>query len=104
MAYLPPKVRPNFLPEKDKSMKRLNPNKEIYWSYRWKKLTIRFKRNNPICVHCKTSGRITAMEVVDHILSINHGGDPWDERNLQPLCKKCHDKKSAKEAHYGKDV
>lgn len=80
-------------------MKRMNPNKEIYWSYRWKKLRASFMIQNPLCVHCKKEGFFTEATVADHIVPINEGGDPWDRNNLQALCKKHHDIKSAKEAH-----
>ena len=41
---------------------------------------------------------IVRATVVDHI--IPHKGDQklfWDTRNWQPLCKPCHDKKTATE-------
>lgn len=31
---------------------------------------------------------------VDHIKAICNGGDPWDEDNLQVLCKRCHKAKT----------
>ena len=31
---------------------------------------------------------------VDHIIPIALGGDMWDMKNLQTLCKKCHNKKT----------
>lgn len=43
----------------------------------------------------------TKATVVDHI--VHHRGDKtlfWDESNWQPLCKKCHDKKTWNEDRY----
>ena len=40
-------------------------------------------------------GKLTPATVVDHI--VPHRGDPrlfWDEKNWQPLCKECHDRKT----------
>ena len=35
--------------------------------------------------------------MVDHITPINNGGQKLDYSNLQALCNKCHNKKSASE-------
>lgn len=78
---------------------RSNSNKDIYWSYRWKKDRAAHIRQNPLCVHCKDQGRITEAKVSDHIIPINQGGDVWDWENRQALCHKCHNIKSAKESH-----
>lgn len=31
---------------------------------------------------------------VDHIIAVCNGGDLWDEKNLQVLCRECHKKKT----------
>jgi 5-methylcytosine-specific restriction protein A len=52
--------------------------------------------DNPLCVDCKTADLLTAANVVDHI--VPHRGDMnlfWSEDNWQPLCKRCHDLKTA---------
>lgn len=49
-------------------------------------------------MECERLGRITPATVADHIKP--HEGNPelfWDEDNLQPLCKRCHDSKTARE-------
>lgn len=46
----------------------------------------------PFCVYCDQQGRIIPATVVDHI--IPHRGDKslfFDTKNLQSLCKTCHD-------------
>jgi 5-methylcytosine-specific restriction protein A len=68
-----------------------------YFTNKWKKARGAFIKNNPVCKHC---GRLAS--VVDHILPVIHGGEFWDLSNWQPLCKKCHDRKSAREAHWEK--
>ncbi|CCH54470.1 putative phage-related protein [Fibrisoma limi BUZ 3] len=78
---------------------RENPHREIYGSSRWKKLSKSFRDKNPLCRQCKQTGRLTPTYCADHIVPINEGGDPWDIGNLQPLCLKCHQRKSAKESH-----
>ena len=44
-------------------------------------------------------GRITPVEVTDHVNPINQGGALLDWDNLQSLCHPCHNAKSGREAH-----
>lgn len=72
--------------------------KYLYNTARWKKLRIKFLKENPLCAECGKIGIVRPAEVVDHI--IPHKGNKelfWDEDNLQALCKECHDRKTAKE-------
>lgn len=48
----------------------------------------------PLCRHCMAEGRVQQAQEVDHIDG-NAWNLAWD--NLQPLCKSCHSKKTAKE-------
>lgn len=51
-----------------------------------------------LCLHCKATGRDTTATVVDHI--VPHRNDRelfWNQMNWQPLCKACHDRKTARE-------
>ena len=65
---------------------------------RWRRERLRFLRHNPLCVTCRSGGRLTPANVVDHI--VPHRGNEelfWDQSNWQALCKPCHDKKTATE-------
>ena len=73
----------------------------IYSSKPWRNLRDAVLSENPLCVHCKEQGRVTAAQEVDHIEPITHGGDPWDWDNLQPLCKSCHSRKTLNEKRHG---
>jgi len=47
---------------------------------------------HPLCIGCVAVGRLTAVEVTDHI--VPHRGDPtlfWDETNWQSACAWHHD-------------
>lgn len=64
---------------------------------KWRAARAAFLRRNPLCAMCQAHGRLTAAEVVDHI--VPHRGDRavfWDMANWQPLCKLHHD--AAKQA------
>lgn len=71
---------------------------KIYKTPRWKSLRSHVIDSEPVCRMCRADGVFTAAVVVDHITP--HRGDLslfWDETNLQPLCKQCHDRKTAAE-------
>ena len=69
---------------------------------RWQKARLTYLRRNPLCADpFKTherQGMIVAAVLVDHIQP--HKGDMtlfWRVDNWQPLCKECHDRKTAQE-------
>jgi 5-methylcytosine-specific restriction protein A len=64
----------------------------------WVKASRAFRLAHPLCVRCEQMGRLTPTAVTDHI--VPHKGDRalfWDRSNWQPLCKSCHDAKTARE-------
>jgi len=80
--------------------KRDSTSVKIYDS-RWKKARERFLKINPLCNECLKEKNIVPATVVDHI--VPHRGDKnlfWDESNWQPLCKRCHDKKTRTQDQY----
>lgn len=68
------------------------------YNSRWRKARLAFLREHPLCAECARRDRLEAAWVVDHIRP--HNSNPvlfWDTRNWQPLCKPCHDRKTATE-------
>ena len=45
---------------------------------------------------CRTCGRAGRLEC-DHVVPLHAGGKPWDQANLQTLCRDCHREKSRTE-------
>ena len=82
--------------------KEANANRESSakrgYDRRWQKTREHFLNANPSCVFClKEKQQHIPATVVDHI--IPHRGDMslfWDQENWQPLCKRCHDRKTAR--------
>ena len=71
------------------------------YSSQWQKARKQFLAKNPLCAECERTGKLTQATVVDHIKP--HRGDKmlfWDEKNWQPLCKKCHDRKTGSSDRY----
>ncbi len=59
----------------------------------WRKLSRYILNSQPLCVICK----VAPSEHADHIISIRNGGAPLDESNVQGVCRRCHNSKSASE-------
>lgn len=65
---------------------------------RWRRYRAAYLAEHPLCAQCERDGKLTPATVVDHI--VPHRGDYslfWDPGNHQPLCKPCHDRKTAAE-------
>lgn len=65
---------------------------------RWRKARQTFLARNPFCTTVDPDGCTRIATIVDHIEP--HRGDDklfWDTTNWQPLCKHCHDVKTARE-------
>lgn len=68
------------------------------YSAAWQRARVGFLSKHPLCTRCQDVDRLTPATVVDHI--VPHKGDKllfWDSSNWQPLCKPCHDHKTATE-------
>ena len=62
---------------------------------RWRRARVAYLRQNPLCVHCQSTGRTQVARVVDHI--IPHRGNRqlfWDRSNWQSLCTTHHNIKT----------
>lgn len=69
----------------------------LYATRRWQDASVAYREANPLCVECEREGKTTASQVVDHIKP--HKGDVelfWSVDNWQALCKRCHDRKTAR--------
>jgi len=79
--------------------RRKATNSTLYNGAQWRTLSRKHKALNPLCVMCEAQGRVSPVEVTDHIVPINQGGQPYAWDNLQSLCHRCHNIKSGTEAH-----
>lgn len=80
---------------------RRDPFRWVYQSYRWHKQSALFIKKNPLCAACLKVGKTERAQVTDHVIPlvlwVPMGGDPFDQKNWQPLSKSCHSIKTAKE-------
>jgi 5-methylcytosine-specific restriction protein A len=85
------------MPQKAQTFKpRRSPTKDTRpsasdrgYGANWRRLRLMVLNREPLCRKCQRPAT-----VVDHIRPLNDGG-PNDLDNLQPLCKRCHDHKTA---------
>jgi len=62
---------------------------------RWRAYRAQYIKRHPLCVNFVRCGGLTST--VDHIIPVRQGGAFWDPANHQPMCKRCHDQKTARE-------
>jgi 5-methylcytosine-specific restriction endonuclease McrA len=88
-----------------------------YNTPRWRNLRTIILNREPFCRPCKIRhkyndgyGEIRPAVDVDHIKAVYKGGDFWNEDNLMPICRECHqvktgfDKRKKEEEPYFHDV
>ncbi|MEH6347775.1 MAG: HNH endonuclease [Bermanella sp.] len=64
----------------------------------WRKARLGFLAKHPLCNRCIDDNITEEATVVDHIIPHRGNNDVfWDRLNWQPLCKRCHDRKTATE-------
>ena len=70
------------------------PQNPFYSSAKWRATRDAYKAKHRWCCVCKRLGFHTPIAEVDHVISLREGGAPFDEKNLQGLCKKHHAQKT----------
>jgi 5-methylcytosine-specific restriction protein A len=63
---------------------------------RWRKMRLMVLRQEPLCRECMKAGRVTPATEIHHI---DGNAKNMSRENLEPLCKACHSKKTAREQH-----
>lgn len=87
----------SFTPKKVYHDHQYHRAKYFYGTNEWKKLSIEYRRHQPLCEHCLKRDVITEADCVDHIVEIEDGGDKLEWDNLQSLCNACHNIKTGQE-------
>lgn len=103
MATKPIAKRKPWQSEPTKPFARNRDHSKFYNASRWRKVSKAFREANPLCVECEKQGKVSSVQVADHIKGlgflIDNNIDAYDHKELQPLCSSCHNKKSGSEAH-----
>jgi 5-methylcytosine-specific restriction protein A len=67
----------------------------FYSSQMWREARRQQLKRFPFCLVCAAIGIREKATEVDHIVSMNDGGSPYDPSNLRALCKQHHSQKTA---------
>lgn len=85
----------------DKDYNRFTRDKEsadFYNSMAWRRTRKAVLMEQPLCVRCLEEGVVETAVIVDHVIELK---DDWEKRlditNLHPLCRSCHNTKTAEE-------
>ena len=65
----------------------------VYNTRRWKKLRAAQLSREPLCVNIVVCGNVAT--IVDHVVEIRDGGEPFSIENLESMCQCCHNTKTA---------
>ena len=79
--------------QKEYNRNRRSKKHAFYYTQAWKDARAAYRAKHPICEIC---GKAKSV-IVDHIVELSDGCDPWDENNFQALCIACHNKKTVRE-------
>jgi 5-methylcytosine-specific restriction protein A len=62
----------------------------------WQRFRRMILRQHPLCVDCEAQGRTTRAEELHHLVKIKiDQARRLDRDNVLPLCRPCHDKRTA---------
>lgn len=76
---------------------RRDDSDAFYKTYRWRKFSELFRKQNPLCKHCNELGKTTPAQLVDHIQPHKtHPDLAFTWTNLRSLCWACHNQIGAK--------
>ena len=66
------------------------------WRYQhWRR---RILAHEPLCRPCREAGFTVGAVEIDHVVPIARAPERfWDENNVQPICRACHEAKTAAE-------
>ena len=66
------------------------------YGWTWHKFRSWYLAQNPLCKTCeaKTPPLFTGAREVDHVVPLRDGGGQYELSNLQPLCGRCHRRKT----------
>lgn len=81
-----PELAPHRAPLDDRAAE----SKRLYASSRWLRLRRVVLAKRPLCEACLRAGVTMQANEVNHRVALRDGGAPFDEANLELLCKPCH--------------
>lgn len=82
----------NSSPRSSRDIRRLRSTR------RYRRARALYLATKPLCVLCDARGLVVGADELDHIVPVfDVPSQFWDRDNWQPLCRACHEKKTADE-------
>ena len=78
------------------SKERRDKKKKLYSSKHWRKLSLLYRKQNPLCVRCLSRGKYKQADVADHDNPVWEGRGILTSK-LNALCNQCHSEKTVYE-------
>lgn len=107
MANRPTNIKRPWVAE-TKPFQRYRDFSKFYNARKWRKVATAYREENKFCVDCELEGIVKRANVTDHIRGLgfllDNNIDPYDFKELQSQCSKCHNKKSGKESHQNRGM
>jgi 5-methylcytosine-specific restriction protein A len=86
--------------EFDRLRDRQDPWREYYDTAQWRRTRAFVLARDPVCKSCGRAASVVCDHTIRASLWLASGHDFYDLDNLQGLCKRCHDSKTAKEVGF----
>jgi len=87
----------NYLKHRHAPKRTTYRQEKLYATKRWRSYRKAIiARRGGECVTCGATPLDQHIHL-DHIVPLVQGGEPYDENNIQLLCRECHGRKTAKE-------
>lgn len=93
MPYAPQKYRPANKTNTERYDQYRSVQNAKTYDHTWRKLSLYFRANNPLCEECGKHGMVTAATEVHHKIPIALAPHlRLDQTNLSAVCHECHSK------------
>lgn len=84
--------------QRERISRRGDTGRAVYDTRRWARVRKRYLARNPLCEVCLEEGRETLADTVHHRRALKQDGAPYDDSNLQAVCRSCHNKIEPRDA------
>jgi len=93
-----PKKQPRRSYQRKPQPKQGTGEQGFYNGQPWRKCRAAYVADHPLCAVCYHEGKITAVEVVDHLVPVTAQGAKYDSRNHMAMCHRHHNRKRGYES------
>lgn len=85
--------------DRDREIKDASPWRWVYLDRRWRVLKRQVRREQLVCVGYRGETCYEVWTSLDHKVALQDGGEPFDRENVQGMCERHHNMKTADEVN-----